>query len=137
VVQICRALLEGQPYTGKDVGDVGLSAIGPCMLALDAQGRPLRPGILYGVDARAEAEIEYLTRELGEETVYDFSGMVFTSQGVGPKILWMRNHEPEMWDRVDHITTASSYLIYRLTGEKVIDRHTASHYMPLMDIRTL
>jgi len=137
VVQICRAILDGDPYTGDDVGGVAMSAIGPCMLPLDARGRPLRPGILYGVDTRAGAEIEELARTLGEEAVFDFSGMAFTSQAVGPKILWMRTHEPELWERVDHITTASSYLILRLTGEKVIDRHTASHYMPLMDIRTL
>lgn len=137
VVQICRTLLDGQPYAGEELGAVALSAIGPCMLPLDAAGKPLRPGILYGVDTRAENEIDHLTRELGEEAVYDFSGMTFTSQAVGPKILWMRNHEPELWARVDHITTASSYLIYRLTGEKVIDRHTASHYMPLMDIHAL
>jgi xylulokinase len=137
VVQICRALLNRDPYTGDDVGGVALSAIGPCMVPLDAQGRPLRPGILYGVDARAGAEIDTLTRQLGEREVYDFCGMTFSSQAVGPKILWMRNHEPDLWAQVDHVTTASSYLIYRLTGEKVIDRHTASHYMPLMDIHSL
>ncbi|MGD8465963.1 MAG: FGGY-family carbohydrate kinase [Anaerolineae bacterium] len=137
VVRICRALLNGAPYSGDDVAAVALSAIGPCLLPLDAQGHPLRPGILYGVDTRAGAEIEFLTQELGEQAVYDFSGMAFTSQAVGPKILWLQNHEPELWGKVAHITTASSYLIYRLTGEKVIDRHTASHYMPLMDIRSL
>lgn len=137
VVQICHALLDGDPYSGNDIGGVALSAIGPCMLPLDARGRPLRPGILYGVDARAGVEIETLNRDLGEEKIFDFTGMAFTSQAIGPKILWMRKHEPELWARVDHVTSASSYLIYRLTGEKVIDRHTASHYMPLMDIRTL
>jgi xylulokinase len=63
--------------------------------------------------------------------------MTLSSQAIGPKILWMRRHEPELWKQVDHITTASSYLVYQLTGEKVIDRHTASHSMPLIDIHTL
>ena len=137
VVKICRALLGGSPYRGEDVGGVAVSAIGPCMLPLDRHGWPLRPGILYGVDTRASKEIDSLNRELGEETVYAFSGMAFSSQAVGPKILWMRDKEPDLWKQVDHITTASSYLVYRLTGEKVMDRHTASHYMPLMDIQLL
>ena len=137
VVAICRTLIDNSPYSGADVAGVALSAIGPCMLPLDAAGRPLRPGILYGVDARAGEEIEFLTQRLGEDRVYDFSGMAFTSQAIGPKILWMRNHEPDLWQQVAHVTTASSYLVYRLTGEKVMDRHTASHYMPLIDIRTL
>jgi xylulokinase len=137
VVTICQTLLNGTPYTGADVGGVALSAIGPCMLPLDVAGKPLRPGILYGVDTRASAEIEELTRKLGEDAIFDFSKMVFTSQAIGPKILWMRHNEPDLWAKVAHITTASSYLVYRMTGEKVIDRHTASHYMPLIDMESL
>lgn len=137
VVQICRTLLDGSPYSGDDVGGVAVSAIGPCMLPLDRAGRPLRPGILYGVDTRASAEIDQLNAALGEDAIYAFSGMALSSQAVGPKILWMQRNEPALWERVAHITTASSYLVGRLTGERVMDRHTASHYMPLMDIRTL
>lgn len=137
VVAVCKRLLDGDPYTGEDVGGVALSAIGPCMLPLDKAGKPLRPGILYGVDARASQEIDWIHEQLGEETIYDFSGMIATSQAIGPKILWMRRNEPDLWQQVDHITTASSYLVFKMTGEKVIDRHTASHYMPLIDIKTL
>ncbi len=137
VVTICQNLLDGSPYSGDDVGGVAFSAIGPCVLPIDASGSPLRAGILYGVDTRASSEIEQLNRKLGEETIYNLSGMALTSQAAGPKILWIKNNEPEVWERTDHITTASSYLIYRLTGEKVIDRHTASHFMPLVDINTL
>jgi xylulokinase len=137
VVAICRALLNGDPYSGEDVASAAVSAIGPCMLPLDAKGHPLRPGILYGVDTRAAAEIDALNEALGEDSIFAFSGMTLSSQAVGPKILWMKNNEPELWKQVDHITTASSYIILKLTGEKVIDRHTASHFMPLMDIKTL
>lgn len=133
VVTICHKLLDGDPYSGEDVGGVAISAIGPCMLPLDAQGKPLRPGILYGVDARASAEIEQLNHSLGEDVIYQFSRMALSSQAVGPKILWLKNHEPENWSRTELVTTASSYIIYRLSGEKVIDRHTASHYIPLMN----
>ncbi len=137
VVKLCRQLLNGDPYLGTDVTAMAVSAIGPCMLPLDSRDRPLRPGILYGVDTRASRQIDVLNRKWGEQAIYDFSGMALTSQAVGPKILWLRENEPELWKRTAHITTASSYLIYRLTGEKVIDRHTASHYMPLMDLHKL
>ncbi len=137
VVSLCKTLLDGSPYRGEDVGAVALSAIGPCMLPLDRGGKPLRPGILYGVDTRATEEIDLLNKKYGKSTIFELSGMALTSQAVGPKILWMQRHEPDLWKQVEHITTASSYLIYRLTGEKVMDRHTASHYMPLIDIKTL
>jgi xylulokinase len=132
-VKLCRGLLDGSPYSGADVAGVAVSAIGPCLLPLDEEGRPLRKGILYGVDGRAEEEIGLLNDRLGEENVYRFSNMTFTSQAIGPKILWLKRREPEVWRRTRRLTTASSYLVFRLTGEYVIDRHTAGHYMPLMD----
>ena len=137
VVKICQVLLNGNPFSGEDVGGVAVSAIGPCVLPLDSKGNPLRPGILYGVDTRASAEIQHLNLVLNEETIYDFSGMKLSSQAAGPKILWIKNNEPEIWKKTTHVTTASSYLVFRLTGEKVMDRHTASHYMPLLDIKRL
>ena len=137
VVELCRELLDGDPFRGADVAAVAVSAIGPCLLPLDASGRPLRKGILYGVDTRAMDEIDELAARLGEEAVMRHSGMAFTSQAIGPKIRWLQRHEPEVWGRTDKLHTASSYLVYRLTGEHVMDRHTASHYMPLIDIRSL
>jgi xylulokinase len=137
VISICQDLLDGSPYTGEDVASVCLSAIGPCVLPLDSAGRPLRPGILYGVDTRAKHEIDYLNQKIGTGPIFDLSGMSLSSQAAGPKILWIKNNEPEIWKNIELITTASSYLIYKLTGEKVIDRHTASHFMPLFDIQKL
>jgi xylulokinase len=49
VISICTVLLDGSPYSGEDVAGVALSAIGPCVLPLDAGGKPLRPGILSTV----------------------------------------------------------------------------------------
>lgn len=137
VVTLCRAVLDGKPYSGRDVAGVGVSAIGPCMLPLDRTGRPLRPGILYGIDTRAAAEILQLEHDIGEDEMFDRCGMTLSSQAVGPKILWFRRHEPDLWRLTSRITTASSYLTYRLTGEHVIDRHTASHFLPLTDAGTL
>lgn len=137
VVAVCRQLFQGGRYSGKDVAAVGISAIGPCLLPLDAAGRPLRKAILYGIDTRAKAEVRDLTNLIGEDTVIGFSGMAFTSQAVGPKILWLKRNEPEVWRQARRFTTASSYITFKLTGEHVIDRHTASHFMPLFDIHTL
>lgn len=137
VVALCKTLLDGRPYTAGEVAAVCLSAIGPCLLPLDRQGRPLRRGILYGVDTRATEEIELLERSIGPAALFRLSGMALSSQAVGPKILWLRRHEPEIWRQTARITTASSYLTYRLTGEHVMDRHTASHYIPLFDLKSL
>jgi xylulokinase len=135
-VQICRTLLGGR-YSGEDVGGIAVSAIGSCMLPVDREGRPLRAGILYGIDTRAADEIDWLNRRFGEQALFDLSGMALTSQAIGPKILWLRRNEPDNFARTHKILTASSYLILRLTGEYVIDRHTGSYFNPLVDIGRL
>lgn len=135
-VEICRAIL-GDRYRGEDVGAVAVSAIGPCMLPVDEDGRPLRPGVLYGMDTRAQAEIEWLNEHFGAEPILELGGMALTSQAIGPKILWLRRNEPEIFAKTTRILTASSYLIHRLTGEYVIDRHTGAHFNPLVDIDSL
>jgi xylulokinase len=136
LVQVTRELLS-EGYSGEDVGGIAVSAIGGCMLPVDRAGRPLRPGVLYGIDTRATTEIAELNERFGEEALFDLSAMALTSQAIGPKILWLRRNEPEVYARTHKVLTASSYMILRLTGEYVIDRHTGSYYNPLVDIRTL
>ena len=56
VVTVCRQLFGSGNFSGSDVAGVGISGVGPCLLPLDASGRPLRPAILYGIDTRAQRE---------------------------------------------------------------------------------
>lgn len=134
LVGLCRSLLGGA-YRGEDVGAVAVSAIGACLLPVDAAGRPLRPGMLYGIDTRASAEIAWLNEHFGEGPLFDLGGMALTSQAIGPKIRWLRQREPEVYAAAAHFIAASSYLVLRLTGERVMDYHTASYYNPLFDLR--
>jgi xylulokinase len=117
------------------VAALGVSAIGPCMVALDAAGEPVRPGILYGVDTRAERQIREIEGRIGRDEIVAWSRMELSSQAVGPKIAWFRQNEPELWERTTRIGTATSHLIARLTGRFVIDHHQAAHYIPLYDPR--
>ena len=133
---IVRAVLSGK-YSGEDVGGVAVSAIGACMLPVDERGRALRPGVLYGIDTRATEEIDWLNAEYGEEALFDLGGMALTTQAVGPKILWLRRKEPDVYARTHKILSASQYVVLKLTGDYVMDRHTASYYNPLVDIRRL
>ena len=130
---ICRQLLSGE-YTGEDVGGVAVSAIGPCMLPVDDAGSPLRPAVLYGIDSRATGEIACLEEECGADAIFALGGAALTSQAVGPKIRWLREHEPELYARTAMIQSSSGYVAYRLTGNHVVDRHTASYYTPLFDL---
>jgi xylulokinase len=107
------------------------------MLPVDADDRPLRPGILYGIDSRAQNEIAWLEDRYGADAMFDLNGMSLTSQAIGPKIRWLREHEPDLFARTAKIHSASDYMVLRLTGEHVIDRHSASYFIPLFDVRKL
>ncbi|MDG3015756.1 FGGY-family carbohydrate kinase [Speluncibacter jeojiensis] len=122
------AATPGRPAT------VAVSGLGPCLLPVDADGRALRPAILYGIDTRATAEIAALEAELGTERILARAGSMLTGQAVGPKLLWLRNDEPEVYRRTAMVFSAASYLVYRLTGEYVLDHHTASQWTPLYDL---
>lgn len=130
---LSRALLEKSGVAAGEIAAVGTSGIAPCVLPLDGDGRPLRPAILYGIDTRATAEIAELNAELGSEWIVAHTGSELSAQSAGPKIRWLQNHEPDVWNRTRHIATSTSYLVYRLTGELVIDHYTAAFYGPLYE----
>lgn len=129
---ICAKLL---PQAEARLAAVCISGIGPCLLAADKEGEPLRPAILYGIDTRATKEIEELTDNYGEENILKRCGSRLTTQAVGPKLMWLRRNEPEVWKKTRHFFMASSFIVHRLTGEYVLDHHSASQCDPLYDIR--
>jgi len=120
-----------------EIEAVGVSSIAPAVLPIDRDGKALRKAILYGVDTRAEREIDAMNEEIGEERVFQIGGQSLSSQAAGPKIKWIRDHEPEVYSRTHKFLCGSGYLVYRLTGQCVIDRYTAVNFAPLFDIQTL
>lgn len=130
VVAVCRELVG----PGEPVAAVCVSGLGPCLLLTDGQGAPVRPAILYGIDGRATAEIAELEERLGADAVLARCGTPLTTQAVGPKALWVQRNEPETWARASRLFSASSYAAFRLSGEYVLDHHTASQAVPLYDL---
>lgn len=132
--QIARELT-GKVPQGDEIVGTGVSAIGACVLPVDEKGTPLRPGILYGVDTRAEKQIDVLEKKYTREALVEFGGTRLTTQAIGPKILWIKENELEIYNKTAKFLTSTSYIIYRLTGNYVIDAHTATEFNPLLDIK--
>jgi xylulokinase len=133
-VWLCRKLLADSGLDASDLKAVGASAIGPCMLPVDADGAPLMNAVLYGVDTRAVREIEDLTAGIGADRILSHSGNALTSQAVGPKILWLKRNRPHVYARARKFLDATSFLVHRLTGRFVTDHYSASNVAPLYDI---
>ncbi len=133
VVQVCRELV--REAAGGHIAGLCVSGVGPCLLLCDADLEPVRPAILYGIDTRAGKEIAELTQRYGAEEILHRGGTPLSTQAVGPKALWVRRNEPDVWARASRWYNSSSFVVARLTGEYVLDQHTASQCDPLYDIR--
>jgi xylulokinase len=127
---ISRKLLADSRIAATAVKAVGCSGIGPCMLPVDSDGEPLGNAVLYGVDGRAAEEIVELTEKIGLDRLLDLCGNALTSQSVGPKVLWLKRHRPEIYAKTRKILNSTTYLVYRLTGAYVLDHYTAGSFSP-------
>ena len=132
--EVARELIGG---TNDCVDAVCVDAMGPSLVPVDQGGIALRPGILYGIDSRAAAEIDELNARYGRDTISAECGSPLTSQSVGPKLLWLREHEPTVWSQMRYVLMAHTFIVHRLTGAYVLDHHSASTCAPLYDYQLM
>lgn len=120
--RISNKLIADSGVDPHDILAVGASALGADCLPVDEECRPLRKAILYGIDSRATKEMADLTELYGEEQIKKWYGRPLCSSDVMPKILWIKNNEPEVYARAHKFITASTFITAKLTGEYVVDR---------------
>jgi xylulokinase len=136
-VRVTRAILDQSRIDPARIKAVAASAIGPCMLPVDASGAPLMNGVLYGVDTRATAQIAELNAAIGADRIHATCGNALTSQSVGPKILWLKQEHPALFARTARVLTSTSFITWKLTGAYAIDHYTAANFSPLYDVGRL
>lgn len=129
------ALCAQPSMAGATVAALCCSGIGPAVVPTTADGRALRPAILYGIDTRAGDQIEQLKTRLGVATIFARSGNQLSAQSAGPKIAWLAQHEPDVVAATAVFHTCQSFLVHRLTGQVVMDHATASYFHPLYSLR--
>ncbi|MDR1137882.1 MAG: FGGY-family carbohydrate kinase [Synergistaceae bacterium] len=122
---ISKELLERSGIRPSSVAAVGASTLGADCVPVDENCRPLRKAILYGIDTRTSDELKFLNDYYGEEQVLKMRGSPFGSEDAVAKILWIRNHEPEIFSRTHKFCTGSTFITAKLTGEYVIDAFLA------------
>lgn len=133
--KLCQELLQKSKIPPDDIGCVGFSALGCDCVPIGNDGRALHDAILYGIDSRAQGEIQWILDTYGEDAEKIF-GHTPCSSDVAPKIMWFRNHCRSIWEKAYKFVTASSYLCGRLTGNYVLDPYLAEDFLPLYDLKT-
>ena len=129
---VSKGLIEKAGIRPEEIVAVGSDVLGCDCLPVDENCRPLRKAILYGIDARASEEIAFLNEHYGEERIRELFGHPLCSDDIAPKILWIKNNEPEVYAKTHKFLTGSSYIAAKLTGEYVIDQFLAkASFRPL------
>jgi xylulokinase len=121
VGEICRALVA---RAGADIAAVGVTGMLPAVILLDEAGRPLRRSIQQN-DARATTELDAYRAAMAEPSFLSLAGTGYSQQLVGPKLMWLRAHEPEIFARAKHVLGASDYITSRLSGSPQVEHNWA------------
>jgi xylulokinase len=109
-------VLEKSRIDAKNIVAVGLTGQMHGATLLDAHGEPLRLCILWN-DQRTQKQCDEITARVGAERVLQLTGNPVLTGFTAPKILWVRENEPEVYRRVAHILLPKDYARYKLTDE--------------------
>jgi xylulokinase len=124
VGEICRALLSKTGIAAGDIAGIGVTGMLPTVILIDREGRALRRSIQQN-DARATRELDHFRQGMAAERFLTLSGTGYSQQLVGPKLMWLRDHEPASFAAARHVVGASDFITVRLTGSVQVEHNWA------------
>jgi xylulokinase len=114
--------------SGREASEIGVISFSGEMMGctpVDAEGRPLRTSIIWA-DQRAEAQAALIAQRVGREQMYQITGHRVSSNYTAAKLLWVREHEPEVYAQTHKTLQAKDYVAFKLTGAFATDYSDAS-----------
>lgn len=133
-----KAVLEGIPdlltgFDPKTVAGIGCGGQMHGLVVLDRDDQVIRPAILWN-DGRTARQVDYLNNVIGKERLSAWTANIAFAGFTAPKILWMRENEPENFARIAKIMLPKDYVNYILTGVHACDYSDASGTL-LLDVK--
>ena len=120
-----RQVLADTGITGPEIVAIGLTGQMHGLVLLDEAGEVLRPSILWN-DQRTGPQCEWITETVGLDNLLAWTGSPALTGFTAPKVLWVREHEPEVYARVAQILLPKDYIRFKLTGSYATDLAGAS-----------
>lgn len=111
-----RRVLEQSGAKAEQVVGVGLTGQMHGLVLLDGKGNVLRPCIMWN-DQRTAEQCATITEHVGAKELLKLTGNLVLPGFTAPKIVWVRENEPEIYQRIAHVLLPKDYIRYRLTGE--------------------
>jgi xylulokinase len=130
---VLATLVADENVASAGIAALGLSGQMHGAVLLDADGRVLRPAIIW-CDQRTAGECRWLNREIGEARLLELTSNPALTNFTATKLLWVRQHEPEVWSRVRHVLLPKDYIRFKLSGVHAIDVADASGTL-LLDVQ--
>ncbi|MGI6234879.1 MAG: xylulokinase [Christensenellales bacterium] len=116
----------------RDIAALGISGQMHGLVMLDEQGEVLRPSIIWA-DQRTGEECDDITRAVGAKRLIEITANPALTGFTASKIMWVKKHQPEIYDRCHHILLPKDYLRYKLSGDFATEVSDASG-MQLLDV---
>ena len=116
-----RAVLEKAGTTGEAIAAIGLTGQMHGLVLLDDAGQVLRPAILWN-DGRTQSQCDEIHARVGKEKFIQITGNVALTGFTAPKILWVKENEPEVYSHARHVLLPKDTIRYRLTAEYAMDK---------------
>ena len=120
-----RRALADSGLSGEDISAIGLTGQMHGLVLLDENGEVLRPSILWN-DQRTGAQCDYMTARIGARRLIELTGNPAVTGFTAPKILWVRDNEPEVYARAAQVLLPKDYIRYKLTDVYATDLAGAS-----------
>jgi len=127
-------LLSESGIAVRNIRALSLAAQVDGVIPIDTDGQPLHPAIIW-MDRRAGAQCERVRSQLDDQRIFQLTGLNLDPSHVAPKIRWLADQQPAVYERAAHFLLPGSYIGYVLTGELGVDYSNASSTL-LMDVNT-
>ena len=116
-----KSVLEQAGIGGEGIGAVGLTGQMHGLVLLDDMGNVLRPAILWN-DQRTQSQCDEIHQRIGKEKFIQITGNVALTGFTAPKILWVKENEPDVFAKAKHVLLPKDYVRLKLTGEYAMDK---------------
>ncbi|HSJ72616.1 MAG TPA: xylulokinase [Acidimicrobiia bacterium] len=120
-IEAIRSVLSTTGVSGHAIAGVGMTGQMHGLVMLDASGTVLRPAILWN-DQRTQLECDEIRDRVGRDRLVSITGNDALTGFTAPKILWVKNNEPEVFERTEHVLLPKDYVRFCLTDAYAADR---------------
>src|SRR5215216_5775109 len=129
-----RSIFEKAGIRGEEIAAVGLTGQMHGLVLLDEAGNVLRPAILWN-DQRTQSQCDEIHQIIGREKFIQITGNVALTGFTAPKILWVKENEPDVFAKAKHVLLPKDYIRFKLTGEYAMDKADGAGTV-LFDLRS-